>query len=102
MWSRILPLTVLAALSRMRQQVALVDTEFQANKMNQNAVLLGKGQCDMRLRIDVEADLSLRADRVHLRTNSGRDSRMPDRNAMNRRRAARWKVSTLRNTKECC
>ena len=54
---------------------ALADTQFQAGKMARNDVTLGKGQCDIRLRIDGEAEVSVRGDMVYLRTISGRDGR---------------------------
>ena len=34
-----------------------------------------KGQCDIRLQIDAEAEVSVRGDLVHIRTISGRDGR---------------------------
>src|SRR3990167_8098402 len=54
---------------------ALAETQFRARKMTRGDVPLGKGQCDIRLRIDGEAEVSVRGDRVHLRTISGRDGR---------------------------
>jgi hypothetical protein len=43
--------------------------------MNRNDVPLGKGQCDIRLRVDNEAEVSVRGDMVSVRTISGRDAR---------------------------
>ena len=54
---------------------ALADTQFQAKRMTRNDVPLGKGQCDIRLQIDQEAEVSVRGDRVYIRTISGRDGR---------------------------
>jgi hypothetical protein len=52
---------------------ALADTSFTARRMTRGDVPLGKGQCDIRLQIDGEAEVSLARDRVHIRTISGRD-----------------------------
>jgi hypothetical protein len=43
--------------------------------MTRTDVPLGKGQCDIRLQVDGEAEVSLRGDRVFVRTISGRDAR---------------------------
>ena len=43
--------------------------------MTRGDVPLGKGQCDIRLRVDNEAEVSVRGDRVSVRTISGRDAR---------------------------
>jgi hypothetical protein len=43
--------------------------------MTRDDVPLGKGQCDIRLRVDGEAEVSLGGDMVHIRTISGRDGR---------------------------
>ena len=75
MWRLALPLTVLASFSLTLERSALADTEFQVKKMTRGDVPLGKGQCDIRLRIDGEVEVSLRTDRVHIRTISGRDAR---------------------------
>ncbi len=64
-------LAVLLALSL----PALADTQFRVKKMTRDDVPLGKGQCDIRLRIDDEAEVSVRGDTVYLRTISGRDGR---------------------------
>ena len=75
MWRRAVGWSVLAAVALLVPRSVLADTEFQAKKMGRGDVPLGKGQCDIRLRIDAEAEVSLRGDRVHLRTISGRDGR---------------------------
>lgn len=54
---------------------ALADTQFKARRMTRGDVPLGKGQCDIRLRIDSEAEVSVRGDIVSIRTISGRDGR---------------------------
>ena len=54
---------------------ALADTQFKARRMTRGDVPLGKGQCDIRLRIDSEAEVSVRGDLVSIRTISGRDGR---------------------------
>ena len=54
---------------------ALADTQFKARRMTRGDVPLGKGQCDIRLRIDSEAEVSVRGDLVSIRTISGRDAR---------------------------
>jgi hypothetical protein len=54
---------------------ALADVEFRARRMTRDDVPLGKGQCDIRLRVDGEAEVSLGGDMVHIRTISGRDGR---------------------------
>src|SRR6516225_8803276 len=54
---------------------ALADTQFRVRKMMRNDVPLGKGQCDIRLQIDNEAEVTLRGDIVSIRTLAGRDGR---------------------------
>jgi len=54
---------------------ALADTEFRVKRMTRDDVPLGKGQCDIRLRVDGEAEVSVRGDTVSVRTISGRDAR---------------------------
>ena len=51
------------------------ETEFRARKMTRGDVPLGKGQCDIRLRVDAEVEVSVRGDVVSIRTISGRDPR---------------------------
>ena len=51
------------------------DTQFQAKRMTRGDVPLGKGQCDIRLRVDNEAEISVRGDMIYVRTISGRDAR---------------------------
>jgi hypothetical protein len=54
---------------------ALADTRFQVRRMTRNDVPLGKGQCDIRLQVDNEVEVSVRRDQVLIRTISGRDAR---------------------------
>jgi hypothetical protein len=51
------------------------DTQFRARKMVRNDVPPGKGQCDIRLQIDDEVEVTVRGDLVYLRTIRGRDGR---------------------------
>lgn len=51
------------------------DTEFRAGRMTRGDVPFGKGQCDIRLRIDDEGQVRVRGDRVWVRTVSGREGR---------------------------
>src|SRR5437870_4894260 len=53
----------------------LANTQFTARRMTRNDVPLSKGQCDIRLQIDGEAEVSVEGDRVFIRTISGRDGR---------------------------
>ncbi|HOK44306.1 MAG TPA: hypothetical protein PLA43_02600 [Bryobacteraceae bacterium] len=54
---------------------AMADTQFRVKKMTRDDVPLGTGQCDIRLKIDGEAEVRLRGDTVLIRTISGRDGR---------------------------
>jgi hypothetical protein len=54
---------------------ALADTRFQIRRMTRNDVPLGKGQCDIRLQVDNEVEVSVHRDTVGIRTISGRDAR---------------------------
>ena len=51
------------------------DTQFRIRKPMRDAVPLGKGQCDIRLQITGEAEVSLRGDVVFVRTISGKGGR---------------------------
>src|SRR5450432_2308805 len=53
---------------------ALADTRFQVRRMTRNDVPLGKGQCDIRLLVDNEVEVSVHRDTVNVRTISGRDA----------------------------
>jgi hypothetical protein len=51
------------------------DTRFQARRMTRDDVPHGKGQCDIRLLVDNEVEVSVRGDLVAIRTIAGRDAR---------------------------
>ena len=68
---------------------ALADTQFRIRQMTRNDVPPGKGQCDIRLQVDNEVEVSVRRDTVTIHTLAGRDPRddgsecnapLPDRN----------------------
>ena len=71
---RLAPLAV-AALCVAAALPALADTQFRVQQMTRNDVPVGKGQCDIWLRIDGEAEVSTRGDMVYIRTISGRGAR---------------------------
>jgi hypothetical protein len=54
---------------------ALAGTRFQVRRMTRDDVPQGKGQCDIRLQVDNEVEVSVRGDLVDIRTMSGRDAR---------------------------
>ena len=51
------------------------NTQFRVRKMTRTDVPAGKGQCDIRLRIDGEAEVTVRGDLVYIRAISGRGGR---------------------------
>src|SRR5581483_208431 len=53
---------------------ALADVQFRVARMTRDDVPLGKGQCDIRLRVDGEVEVSVRGDMVYVRTISGREA----------------------------
>jgi hypothetical protein len=53
---------------------ALADTQFRLRRTTRNDIPLGKGQCDIRLQVDNEVEVSVRGDNVFIRTISGRDA----------------------------
>jgi hypothetical protein len=68
---------------------ALADTQFRIRRMSRDDVPPGKGQCDIRLQVDNEVEVSVRRDMVMIHTIAGRDARddgsecnapLPDRN----------------------
>ena len=75
MTNHLLRMTATLALLALVSWPALADTQFRARRMTRGDVPLGKGQCDIRLRIDGEAEVSVRGDMVYLRTVNGRDGR---------------------------
>jgi hypothetical protein len=52
---------------------AYADARFTVRRMTRDDVPRGKGQCDIRLQIDGEVEVSVEADRVSIRNFSGRD-----------------------------
>jgi hypothetical protein len=53
---------------------ALADTQFRVRQMTRDDVPPGKGQCDIRLQVDQEVEVSVRRDNVSIRTITGRDA----------------------------
>jgi hypothetical protein len=51
------------------------DSRFQVREMNRGDVPRGKGQCDIRVRVDNEAEISLRGLNVEVRNQAGREPR---------------------------
>jgi hypothetical protein len=64
---------VLAALSAALPLLA--DSQFNIRKMTRDDVPPGKGQCDIRLQVDNEVEVTVRRDRALIRTLSGQDAR---------------------------
>src|SRR4029077_1840987 len=54
---------------------APADTQFQARRMTRDDVPAGKGQCDIRLQVEKEVEVSVRGDLVAIHTISGRAAR---------------------------
>jgi hypothetical protein len=54
---------------------AFADSRFQIRRMTRDDVPLGKGQCDIRLQVDNEVEVSVRSDVVSMHTISGQDAR---------------------------
>jgi hypothetical protein len=54
---------------------AVADSQFRIRRMLRNDVPPGKGQCDIRLQVDQEAEVSVRGDVVMIRTLAGREPR---------------------------
>jgi hypothetical protein len=53
----------------------MADTQFRTRRITRDDVPSGKGQCDIRLQIDKEAEITVRGDLVSVRTFSGREAR---------------------------
>jgi hypothetical protein len=51
------------------------DTQFTVKRMTRSDVPSGKGQCDIRLRIDDEAEVELRGEQIFVRTIRGAEAR---------------------------
>jgi hypothetical protein len=54
---------------------ALADSQFRVRRMQRNDVPFGKGQCDIRLQVDNEVEVTLRGDTVFARTIAGQEPR---------------------------
>jgi hypothetical protein len=54
---------------------ALADTRFTVRRMTRDDVPRGKGQCDIRLQVDDQVEVSVQGDRVFVHTLSGQDAR---------------------------
>jgi hypothetical protein len=54
---------------------ALADSRFQVRRMTRDDVPPGKGQCDIRLQVDNEVEVSLRGDIISAHTLAGQDAR---------------------------
>ena len=54
---------------------ALADTRFTVRRMTRDDVPRGKGQCDIRLQVDDQVEVSVQGARVYVHTLSGQDAR---------------------------
>ncbi len=82
---------------------ASADTRFRVRHMTRDDVPLGKGQCDIRLQVDDQVEVTVRGDLVVIHTISGQDARddgsecnfpLPDHEA----RGFNFQVIESRNT----
>jgi uncharacterized protein YuzE len=71
---------------------ALADTRFQIRRTNRDDIPVGKGQCDIRLQVDNEVEVTVRGDVATIHTIAGQDARddgsecnapLPDRDIEN-------------------
>lgn len=53
---------------------AAADSQFRIRKMTRDDVPLGKGQCDIRLQVDNEVEVSVRRDTVYVHTIAGKEA----------------------------
>jgi hypothetical protein len=53
---------------------APADTQFRVRRTTRDDIPLGKGQCDIRLQVDNQVEVSVRGDSVFIRTLAGRDA----------------------------
>src|SRR5437764_10452297 len=53
---------------------ALADTQFRVRRMNRNDVPLGRGQCDIRLQVDNEVEVTVRGENVLIHNIAGREA----------------------------
>jgi hypothetical protein len=54
---------------------AVADTRFTIRRMERNEVPPGRGQCEIRLQVDDQVEVTVDGDRVFIRTLSGQDAR---------------------------
>src|SRR5262245_54946239 len=54
---------------------ALADSRFHIHRMSRDDVPFGKGQCDIRLQVDNEVEVTVRGDVVNIRTLAGQGAR---------------------------
>ncbi|HEV2444942.1 MAG TPA: hypothetical protein VGS58_03435 [Candidatus Sulfopaludibacter sp.] len=54
---------------------AVADTQFRVRQMTRDDVPRGKGQCDIRLQVDDQVEVTVRGDSVFIHTISGREAR---------------------------
>jgi hypothetical protein len=54
---------------------AVADTQFRIRQMTRDDVPRGKGQCDIRLQVDNQVEVTVRGDAVSIRTIAGQDAR---------------------------
>ena len=54
---------------------ALADSQFHIRRMTRNDVPPGKGQCDIRLQVDGDAEVSVRGDMLFIHNLAGREPR---------------------------
>ncbi len=66
---------LLALLCTLMALPAMADSRFRVRQMTRNDVPVGKGQCDIRLMVDGEVEVSVRGEMVIIHTISGRDAR---------------------------
>src|SRR5437867_9146414 len=53
----------------------MAETQFRVRRTTRDDVPLGKGQCDIRLQVDNEVEVSVRGDQVSIRTMAGQEAR---------------------------
>jgi hypothetical protein len=53
---------------------AMADAQFRVRRMNRNDVPVGRGQCDIRLQVDNEVEVTVRGDNVLIHNIAGRDA----------------------------
>jgi hypothetical protein len=63
------------ALAALAATSAWADSQFRVRRTARAGIPFGKGQCDIRLQVDDEVEVSVRGDTVFLRTVSGREAR---------------------------